>query len=393
MRKVENTSKNNPDSEITIAPTPSVMDVNSFFPGTECLRSDEMRISFMGSNPFPPRRRQACTCIMVELGDGHRFFFDFGSGCLRNIIAMRVPIEAINDIFITHLHVDHFGDLPYLYTFAPHNGRYTPLRVTGPSGSAPEFGTKAMIAGMKQMTAWNIDSINIMPVGDGAEIEVNEFDWADDNGLCYDADGIQIRHWRRSHTKDGASAYRLDWAGLSFVWTGDGRPDERTIDFSQGADLFVTEAMLELPEFTSVKWGTAEKMFNYIMDTHHTPHYAAGYMMQRINPRVGVVTHLDASLTTIPMMLEGVRVHWGGPLLVGSDLTVINVTKDKIWAREAVVSESAENVHGDQVTPPMPHRSREEMQEVATRDFEIDPQKYYPSDAYRELVTQWPKDL
>jgi hypothetical protein len=28
---------------------------------------------------------------MVELGNGVRFFFDFGSGCMRNMIAMQVP--------------------------------------------------------------------------------------------------------------------------------------------------------------------------------------------------------------------------------------------------------------------------------------------------------------
>ena len=54
----------------------------------------------------PVTRAQAGTCIMVELGNGKRFFFDFGSGCMRNIIAMAVPLQAVNDIFFTHLHVD-----------------------------------------------------------------------------------------------------------------------------------------------------------------------------------------------------------------------------------------------------------------------------------------------
>ena len=28
---------------------------------------------------------------MVELGNGKRFFFDFGTGCMRNMFAMQVP--------------------------------------------------------------------------------------------------------------------------------------------------------------------------------------------------------------------------------------------------------------------------------------------------------------
>lgn len=78
-----------------------------------------MRITFVGSCPFPPRRNQAATFIMVELGNGKRFFFDFGPGCLRNILAMQVPLQMVNDIFLTHLHVDHYGELPYLFAFAP----------------------------------------------------------------------------------------------------------------------------------------------------------------------------------------------------------------------------------------------------------------------------------
>ncbi len=93
-------------------PTEYIWNNNNYFPGTEPIGQSEMRISFMGSTPFPPTRAQAGTCIMVELGNGKRFFFDFGSGCLRNIVAMQVPVQTINDIFLTHLHVDHYADIP-----------------------------------------------------------------------------------------------------------------------------------------------------------------------------------------------------------------------------------------------------------------------------------------
>ena len=73
-------------------PTLSVRTRMNYFPGSETLGEGEMRISFVGSCPFPPRRDQAGTCIMVELGNGDRFFFDFGPGCIKNILAMGVPI-------------------------------------------------------------------------------------------------------------------------------------------------------------------------------------------------------------------------------------------------------------------------------------------------------------
>ena len=101
-----------------------------------------MRISFMGSTPFPISQEQSGTCMLVELGNGtnqpRRFFFDLGGGSIRNVIAMQVPIALVNDIFISHLHVDHYADLPLTYAFRAFLGGFTPLRIYGPSGRTPD---------------------------------------------------------------------------------------------------------------------------------------------------------------------------------------------------------------------------------------------------------------
>lgn len=64
--------------------------------------------------------------------------------------------------------------------------------------------------------------------------------------MIYDKNGVQVRHGERSHCKDGASAYRLDWNGLSVGWTGDGRPDMLDVEFAEGADVYITETQTEL---------------------------------------------------------------------------------------------------------------------------------------------------
>ena len=60
-----------------------------------------------------------------------------------------MPLQAINDIFITHLHVNHYGELPYLFCFAPWAGRWVPLRVHGPSGRTKDEGIAHMVNGMQ----------------------------------------------------------------------------------------------------------------------------------------------------------------------------------------------------------------------------------------------------
>lgn len=389
-------------------PTPSVRSRNNYFPNSEKLGPDEMRISFMGSTPFPPRRDQAGTCIMVELGNGDSFFFDFGPGCLRNIIAMGHSQQLVQDIFITHLHVDHYHDLPYLLPFSAWSGRYVPLRVHGPSGRTPELGTQGMVDGMKQMLKWHLEAFDHFPIGDGYEVEVNEFDWKDENGICYDKNGVTVRHWRRSHAKDGATAYRLDWNGLSFVWTGDGRPDELTAKYAAGADVFVTECQTDTARIIQQKYGLPPWLYNYTIDTHHTPHYAAGYLMKQINPRVGMVTHIEYEEDLLNEVSAGIRAHWDGLFLYGApDVMVVNVTKDAIWGRMAVLpGMTGANVPHprqllnlgdgplpDKVVVPQPRLPREEQQEQRTRDTEIDPKLYYPEDVYREPLTKLPEDL
>ncbi len=58
------------------------------------------------------RPKQAAACFLVELGNGDKFLFDIGSGSHERIAAQKIPYDYLNKVFIGHLHVDHFGNLP-----------------------------------------------------------------------------------------------------------------------------------------------------------------------------------------------------------------------------------------------------------------------------------------
>ena len=409
-------------------PTESIINNNFFFPGSEPLPENEMRITFVGSSPFPPRLKQAGTAIMVELGQGVneqgiakiplRYFFDFGPGCMRNIIGLQIPAAEVNKFFITHLHGDHFSELGYIYCFGPYFGRYWPMEVIGPSGqdkeipwdpaNPDEFGTRHMVEGMKQMYHWHSDAFSLMPVGEGYEVIVTEFDWTDEGGICYqygtvgDPNSVTIKHWPRSHAKNGASAYKLEWvtqAGdvLSFVWTGDGRPDESVLTYASGVDVFVTECQFDTGILIEEKYGLPVDVYNFTIDTHHTPHYAVGHLMQECQPRLGMITHMEWEHTMIEELVAGIRVHYPGLFVFGApDNVVVNVTKDNIWARGATIPELAGITPPTPATfegqgePPTDVKTREEMQHESLREMELDPAVYTPKDVERELITEFP---
>lgn len=116
-----------------------------YYPGTEALKPDEMRVTACGSGLPLPRRSQAAPCFLVELGNGDKFIFDIGTGAAERLMAMQIPLDYINKVFIGHLHMDHMGDLPAFFLYGPQNGRLEPLHVWGPGGggSPPEWGMKA----------------------------------------------------------------------------------------------------------------------------------------------------------------------------------------------------------------------------------------------------------
>ncbi|MDJ0813368.1 MAG: MBL fold metallo-hydrolase, partial [Woeseiaceae bacterium] len=81
-----------------------------YYPGTEVLDKDEIRVTACGTGMPAARHAQAATCFLVEFGNGEKLIFDIGSGAMENIAAYMIPMEFLDKIFLTHLHTDHMGD-------------------------------------------------------------------------------------------------------------------------------------------------------------------------------------------------------------------------------------------------------------------------------------------
>ena len=378
-----------------VAPASHFFSTVLYYPGTEELGPDEVRVTFMGSTYYPSQSQSGMS-VFVELGNGDRFVFDLGIGSLRNYNSFRIPQNTMNHLFISHLHMDHVSDLPYFVMFRGFNAGWKPLHIYGPSGSEPRYGTQYFVDRMMEMTAWHQDSFNGWPIGDGYNPVVHEFDFMNEGGVAYEANGVKIIHWPTSHTKDGATSYRLDWNGRSLCYTGDNRPNSLTIKYCGGVDMLISEVQTATISLSAQAVGMPAAVTAYTIDTSHTPAYGLGYICDQAQPKVCVASHYDYSGTFNNETVAEIRYHYKGAFAFGApDMMTFNIHGDgKVWWREGVATDSAQTptpVFTDAIiTYPAPRHQVYDVINDTVEGNEIDPALWYPEGHMPELVREWP---
>jgi ribonuclease Z len=310
----------------------------SYFPNTEQLGPAEMRITALGTGMPNQTRAAVSISYLVELGNGDKFLFDAGSGMLANLFSLRPDFSKIDKFFASHLHVDHVGDFMAFHIGSWLSGRYTPVHIYGPSGSTPALGIKAFVESMKQGYAWDIATRSGALPDAGGEIVVHEFNYKQENEVVYQEDGVTIRSWPAIHSLDGAVSYSLEWGGLKYVFGGDTYPNKWYMQFAKDADVASHEAFLP-PKALAAYFGWDLGQATYVATRIHTEPQAFGKVMSQIKPRLAVGYHSVQSPENNAAIMDGVRSTYDGPLALARDLMVINVTKETIKVRMAIVDE------------------------------------------------------
>ncbi len=312
----------------------------TYFPNTEVLGSGEMRITALGTGMPNQTKKAVSISYLVELGNGEKFLFDLGSGSMGNLFSLRPDFSKLDKVFASHLHVDHVGDFMGHHIGSWLSGRYTPLHLYGPTGSTPELGTKAFAAAMQTGYAWDIATRTGALPDAGGHIEVHEFDYKQENQIVYQQNGVTIRSWPAIHSLDGPVSYGLEWSGLKYVFGGDTYPNKWYLEYATGADVASHEAFLP-PKALAEYFGWDLAQATYVSTRIHTEPQAFGKVMSALKPRMAVGYHSVQSPENNAAITDGIRKTYDGPLTIARDLMVINVTKETIKVRMAVVDEYA----------------------------------------------------
>ncbi len=311
-----------------------------YFPNTEPLAPDEMRVISLGTGlPTPLTKAQKSSSWMVELGNGDVFVFDVGTGSVENLFAIQPKFSKVDKVFVSHLHTDHVGDMDALWVGGWGSGRYTPLHVYGPSGAKPELGTKAFVEGLKKAYAWDITGRSGAWPDAGGQLIAHEFDFRQENKVVYEKNDVRITSFPAIHVLDGSVSYRLEWNGLSFVFGGDSVPNKWFVKYAKGADFVIHECIYTPTAMNRFFGWNNMRTATYVAAYIHTPPSAFGKLMSEVRPRMAVAYHALLLPELLQESIEKIRSTYDGPLTIAGDLFVWNVTKDKITLREAVVSE------------------------------------------------------
>ena len=322
-----------------------------YYPGTEALDKDEIRIVACGTGMPSARHGQAATCFLIETGNGEKFIFDIGTGSMANLAALMIPYQYLDKVFLSHLHTDHMGDIDALWAGGWTSGRPNALRVWGPSGAEESMGTRYSMEHFLEFVNWDRTTRNYKITPVPGNIEVVEFDYKGMNQVVYQDNGVVIRSFPAIHTGDGPVSYALEYGGMKVVFGGDTVPNKWFLEYATDADIVIHEAMMTPDMYVNLYAQPPQLAWRTCCEFHTSPQ-SFGKIMSTVAPRHAIAYHFFNEEATRYGVYEGIRETYDGPLSMATDMMVWNVTKDDVKERMAVATEDAWGVEGTAVQPP-----------------------------------------
>lgn len=272
-------------------------------------------LGMIGGARIDPARYSAS--LLVEAG-GEKLLFDCGRGALLRLQQAGHPPDQIDKVFLTHLHTDHIMSLPDLW-LPPTSGSWEGrrLRVWGPEA------TTAMAANLER--AWEAQLRYLRGrLPPAAVVPPDPIIQAVDigEGVVYESNGVKVTAFLVDHLfVKPALGYRIDYAGHSVVYSGDTTFSENLISYATGVDVLIHEVYLYANPANCARTPGC--------DYHSTPEQAAE-VFRRTQPKLAVYTHIVWLGATPESLISRTRSIYDGPLEIGADLMVIDISSDEV---------------------------------------------------------------
>jgi len=269
-----------------------------------------------GTPNADPKRSGPAVAIVVN---DTPYLIDFGPGVVRRATAMTPKyggqIEALaaknlKIAFLTHLHSDHSAGLSDLI-FTPWTlERDEPLQLYGPEGiqemashilQAYDADIRYRIYGLEPANekGWRVDAYTL------------------DDGVVYEDDNVKVEAFRVQHgTWENAFGFRFTTPDRVIVSSGDAAPDKTLEKYAKGADILIHEV------YSDSGFARRNEFWQKYHSTNHTSASELGQIASRAEPKLLVLYHILFWGSTEETVLEEVREHYSGDVVLADDLDV-----------------------------------------------------------------------
>ncbi|RLI76211.1 ribonuclease Z [Archaeoglobales archaeon] len=279
-----------------------------------------LKITFLGTSGTIPSVERNPSSILIQFG-GERILFDCGEGTQRQMMMAKAGFRKLDNIFITHLHTDHFIGCFGLIETMSLNERRNKLTFYSPNAKFLESLFKAF--GYKYLDF----PIEVVELKDGDVIKFKNFKvvaFKTDHiipslGYALIEDERRGKFNRQKAEELGIPPGPLyaklvqgesieingkiitpemvigkPRKGRKIVYTGDTRPCEKTVEIAKDADVLIHDASFT---FDLKEWAIESK---------HSTAREAAEIAKKANVKKLILTHISArySKDITPLLSE-----------------------------------------------------------------------------------------
>jgi ribonuclease BN (tRNA processing enzyme) len=187
-----------------------------------------LAVTFAGSGDAFGSGGRYQACVHLRPPDQAPVLLDCGATSLSALKAGGIDPGEVRTVFVSHLHGDHFGGLPFLILDGQFSRRTRPLTVAGPPGTAdrlPQAMETSFPGSSGARRRFGVDVVELVPDGTTT------------------VHGVQVTTWEVDHPSGAPPlALRLGIGGTTIAYTGDTSWTDKLVAAADGADLLIAEA-------------------------------------------------------------------------------------------------------------------------------------------------------